>query len=75
MKVPRLLHLTKPAQEDKQICSCAEGWVCEDHPDRPWQHDRCGGAGMLCQNPDCIVGRTRRAELEERLQGAYRRRN
>lgn len=29
------------------------GWVCENHPDRPWGSDhpnacRCGGAGMPC---------------------------
>ena len=27
------------------------GWVCENHPERPWQGPRacqCGGAGMPC---------------------------
>jgi hypothetical protein len=37
-------------------CSPCEdcGWVCENHPVRPWegQHAcRCGGAGMPC--PSC----------------------
>ncbi len=30
------------------------GWVCENHPDRPWQGPRacpCGAAGAPC--PDC----------------------
>ena len=34
-------------------CSCYEGWVCEDHPGKPFNHDGCGGAGGLCTNPDC----------------------
>ena len=30
------------------------GWVCENHPDRPWsgtskRADACGGAGMPCE--------------------------
>jgi hypothetical protein len=49
-------------------CSCNDGRICEDHPDQPWQHDGCGGAGMLCENPDCVVGRTLRAELDARRQ-------
>jgi hypothetical protein len=26
-------------------------WVCENHPDKPWDGDSlcCGGAGMPCQ--------------------------
>jgi hypothetical protein len=30
------------------------GWVCENHPDRPWEGERacqCGGAGAPCA--DC----------------------
>ena len=30
------------------------GWVCEKHPDRPWDGPHacgCGGAGSLC--PEC----------------------
>jgi hypothetical protein len=31
---------------------CADGWVCEDHPDQAYGHG-CGGAGMPCESPDC----------------------
>lgn len=24
------------------------GWVCEEHTDKPWGHDGCGGAGVPC---------------------------
>lgn len=28
---------------------CEDGWVCENHPDRPWPSGcKCGGAGMPC---------------------------
>lgn len=35
------------------ICG-GEGWVCENHPDKPWEtgtkYDcQCGGAGMPCR--------------------------
>jgi hypothetical protein len=39
------------------MCSRCDdtGWVCENHPDRPWVDSRracsCGGAGVPC--PDC----------------------
>ena len=29
------------------------GWVCENHPDKPWEGEHacpCGGAGMPCRN-------------------------
>ena len=26
-------------------------WVCEEHPDKPMDHDSCKGAGMPC--PAC----------------------
>jgi hypothetical protein len=34
-------------------CALCEGcgWVCENHPDRPWEGKdacTCGGAGMPC---------------------------
>ena len=28
---------------------CREGWVCEAHPDKAWEHDGCDGIGMPCQ--------------------------
>jgi hypothetical protein len=33
-------------------CPCNHGWMCEEHPDKPWEHDDCGGAGELCKNSD-----------------------
>jgi hypothetical protein len=30
---------------------CDDGWICEQHPDRPWPHDACAGAGMPCDMP------------------------
>jgi hypothetical protein len=33
-------------------CACAgTGWLCEEHPDKPMDHDGCRGAGMPC--PSC----------------------
>lgn len=33
--------------------SAEPGWVCEEHPDKPWQHDGCGAAGARCAcNPE-----------------------
>jgi hypothetical protein len=31
-------------------CSrCADtGWICEEHPDKPMDHEGCVGAGMPC---------------------------
>ena len=34
-------------------CPCLKGWVCEDHPNQPWNHRGCGAAGELCKNPQC----------------------
>jgi hypothetical protein len=34
-------------------CPCLKGWVCEDHPNQPWNHRGCGAAGELCKNPRC----------------------
>jgi hypothetical protein len=33
-----------------QTCPVCLGarWVCEDHRDKPWEHDGCGGAGAPC---------------------------
>jgi hypothetical protein len=37
------------------VCLGARG-VCEDHPDKPWEHDGCGGAGAPCAcNPKGAV--------------------
>ena len=32
---------------------CDEGWICEEHPDRPWPHDNCSGRGVPCDVPTC----------------------
>src|SRR4029077_19568117 len=34
-------------------CPCLTGWVCEVHPNQPWNHRGCGAAGELCKNPQC----------------------
>lgn len=43
------------------FCTTCEGqgWVCEDHPLKPWSKGDgcCGGAGMLC--PECFDGEGR----------------
>jgi hypothetical protein len=39
-------------------CGCFYGWVCEDHPDKPWGHKGCGAAADLCKNPQCAEIRT-----------------
>jgi hypothetical protein len=41
----------------KACGQCADGWVCEIHPDEPWTHhvnlaEACGVA-MACMNPTC----------------------
>lgn len=29
------------------------GWLCEEHPNRPWAHDGCDGVGVPCPcNPE-----------------------
>jgi hypothetical protein len=44
-----------PQRSNCPICD-GSGWVCEDHPDKPWQHDACGGAGSPCIcNPNGVV--------------------
>lgn len=40
----------------EQACTCCDGtgWVCEDHPDQPWEGPHacsCGAAGAPC--PHC----------------------
>lgn len=34
-------------------CRGYAGWICERHPDKPFMHDDCGGAGMPCDEPGC----------------------
>jgi len=37
----------------KARCICNHGWVCEDHPDQPWDHDDCGAPRAVQKTPDC----------------------
>lgn len=40
------------------------GWICEEHPDRPWPHDDCAGPGMPCDVDGCEAsGIVRRDEV------------
>jgi hypothetical protein len=36
-----------------EVCAKCLGakWVCEKHPELPWPHERCDGAGQPC--PTC----------------------
>ena len=36
--------------DDCSVCrgSAEPGWTCEDHPDKPWRHLGCRGAGAPC---------------------------
>ena len=34
-------------------CVCWFGTVCEDYPDKPWEHDDCHAAGDLCPRTEC----------------------
>jgi hypothetical protein len=34
-------------------CSCNQGWICEQHPDRAWLHDSCPGPGIPCEAANC----------------------
>ena len=36
------------------ICHCAEGWICEAHPDLPARHDGGTWSSTQCRNPDCL---------------------
>ena len=39
--------------KQRMACHCLSGWVCEIHPDQPWPHSLCRGAGAQCPDPDC----------------------
>jgi hypothetical protein len=45
--------ITVPPYNDLDDCSVCSGsaepgWTCEDHPDKPWRHSGCHGAGAPC---------------------------
>jgi len=35
------------------FCRCEQGWICEEHPDKPYPDDNCTGPGTQCDNPEC----------------------
>ena len=47
------VHVRVPPLEWPTTCQCYQGWVCEDHPEQPLNHDDCRGAGRQCLNPNC----------------------
>ena len=52
------------------ICKTCKGllWVCENHNDKPWNGDCCGGAGQPCDcNNNEIVEDPRGFEREIEL--------
>lgn len=50
--------MTGPWEMKSAMCplcqgSTARGWLCADHPDKPWEHDGCGAEGVRCVcNPE-----------------------
>jgi hypothetical protein len=34
-------------------CHCDRGFVCEEHPNLPADHDGCRSEGVRCANPGC----------------------
>jgi hypothetical protein len=42
-------------RKNKTECWCLYGWVCEAHPDQPWEYDGSGAAGELCKYPQCDI--------------------
>ena len=34
----------------KAVCpTCrGSGWLCDEHPAQPWEHEGCDGAGVAC---------------------------
>lgn len=57
METKTKLSLAEVASLICDLCD-AEGWVCENHPNKPWRngYDGCDcGAGMPC--PKCNDGR------------------
>lgn len=37
------------ASEISGCTDCDEGWICEEHPDKPFAHDSCRAPGMPCK--------------------------
>jgi len=45
--------LSTPITTYHRCGRCAEGRICEQHPDQPWPHGECAGPGVPCPNPEC----------------------
>jgi len=46
----RAYHQNGVAMNVELACRLCHGkrWICEAHPDQPWPHDDCPGAGDPC---------------------------
>jgi hypothetical protein len=59
-----------PVTPDCRLC-LGERWLCEAHPDRPWPHDDCPGAGDPChlcnsgEPPDFPIEHVHRHDLDD----------
>ena len=58
LKRPGTLGVSPPGRRvayRRNAMTCARcqdiRWICEEHPDKPMEHDGCKGSGMPC--PDC----------------------
>jgi hypothetical protein len=58
LSVPRATGLPPSvrARTDMTCGKCTDGWVCEEHPDKPWPHEDCAGPGMESPNPEFARG-------------------
>jgi hypothetical protein len=69
-------HELGPAVDTGNLvtCHCAEGWICEAHPKRPWPDDDCPGlvraftsllsSGGLVSGESCPSVRSRLPPVE-----------
>src|SRR4029453_13802406 len=44
---PQLRSLPEGQEQMPVPCHCADGWICEAHPHKPWPHDECPRLGEL----------------------------
>lgn len=59
-----------PAHVAPESCGkCADGWICESHPNEPWPHPKPGEPGHDCEGPgmpcDCPIGVRLVAKLDD----------
>ena len=43
----------RKAKAAQSECPCDDGWVCDLHRDKPFEHDGCRSEGTEYQNPKC----------------------